>query len=323
MKKILEIVFVCILCVVQPIHADNYIVMDPEDNSVYEGQNIHQQQSIASVSKIMTAMIAIEKGNIEDSWVVHEEITDSYGSMIYLEQGQQVNLIDLLYGLLLESGNDAADAIAFHVGGNNTEQFITWMNELAQKIGMKNTLYRNPSGLDEEDGGNLSTVYDQALLMGYALNNDIFCVITQTKYYTTKEKQHFVNHNKLLWNFNYTIAGKTGYTQRAMHTLASAARKDDITCIVVSFHMENEPAFHQSRYVKFFNQISSYTIVSPQVVTIDRRMVIIQKPFRVHVTKEDFEQGVTTVYFDDQKQHLVVKWESPSKTMIREYPYVK
>lgn len=279
MKRYGIFFLICMLLATGRIQADNYIVMDPEDHRIFEGQNLHIQQSIASVSKIMTALVAIEKGMIEDYWMVGKEIENSYGSMIYLEQGQQVNLIDLLYGLLLESGNDAADAIAYHVGGNHTEPFIVWMNELAESLGMTHTLYRNPSGLDEEDGGNLSTVYDQALLMSYALENDIFRTITQTKYYTTKREEYYVNHNKLLWNFSYTIGGKTGYTSKAMNTLASAAYKDGITCIIVSFHMGDEASFHQRKYVKFFNQISTYTIVSAQVVWIEQKKDHNQRAF--------------------------------------------
>lgn len=304
------------------VYADSYIVMDGEDLTVYRSRNQDAVQSIASVSKVMTAIVAIEKGELTDSWVVKEEIRNSYGSMIYLQQNQVVNLIDLLYGLLLESGNDAADAIAYHVGGNDTSQFIFWMNEKAKELNMTNTKYQNPSGLDDQDGGNLSTVYDQALLMRYCLQNDIFLQITQTKYYMNQLNQQYVNHNKLLWNFPYTIAGKTGYTLLAQHTLVSAARKEDITCIVVSFEMGEEAYFHQRQYIDFYNEIQAYTIIREQMSKVVGKMVVIDRPFVIHGTKEEFQNGHLSMFMDEDNKQLVVKWQSDVRTNCMYYDYL-
>ena len=304
------------------VYADSYIVMDGEDLTVYRSRNQDAVQSIASVSKVMTAIVAIEKGELTDSWIVKEEIRNSYGSMIYLQQNQIVNLIDLLYGLLLESGNDAADAIAYHVGGNDTNQFIIWMNEKAKELNMTNTKYQNPSGLDDQDGGNLSTVYDQALLMRYCLQNDIFLQITQTKYFTNQLNQQYVNHNKLLWNFPYTIAGKTGYTLLAQHTLVSAARKEDITCIVVSFEMGEETYFHQRQYVDFYNDIQAYTLIREQVSKVAGKMVVVDQPFVIHGSKEEFQNGHLSMFMDEDNKQLVVKWQSDVRTNCMYYDYL-
>ena len=317
MKYILSIVLFFLS--VTNVYANSYIVMDGEDGTVYKQQNMERQQSIASVSKVMTAIIAIEKGDLSDSWIVKEEIENSYGSSIYLQQNQQVQLIDLLYGLLLESGNDAADAIAYHVGGNDTSQFIEWMNEKCADLHMKDTLYRNPSGLDDIDGGNLSTVYDQALLMKYCLDNDVFLQITQTKYYTNQHQQQYVNHNKLLWNFSYTISGKTGYTLKAQHTLVTASRKDDITCIVVSFDMGDEANFHLNQYIDFYNHIQSFILVKEQVSKIDGKLIIIDKPFVIHATIEEFETGIFTSYIDNSGIHVV--WKTDIRTNRMYYPF--
>ena len=311
---------VCIFFLsITSIYANSYIVMDGEDETVYKQQNMNYVQSIASVSKVMTAIVAIEKGELSDSWIVKEEISNSYGSSIYLQQNQQVQLIDLLYGLLLESGNDAADAIAYHIGGNNTEQFIIWMNQKANELKMNDTIYRNPSGLDDRDGGNLSTVYDQALLMKYCLNNDIFLQISQTKYYTNQYEQQYVNHNKLLWNFNYTISGKTGYTLLAQHTLVTASRKDNITCIVVSFEMGDEANFHYQQYIDFYNDIQAYTIIHSQVSKVNNKLLIIDTPFVIHATEEEFETGIFKVYFVDNGIEVV--WESNIRTNRMYYPF--
>ena len=319
MKYLLFIVCIFFLTS-SSIYANSYIVMDGEDETIYKQKNINVVQSIASVSKVMTAIIAIEKGDLSDSWIVKEEIENSYGSSIYLQQNQQVQLIDLLYGLLLESGNDAADAIAYHVGGNNTEQFIDWMNQKANELQMKDTIYRNPSGLDDIDGGNLSTVYDQALLMKYCLNNDVFLQITQTKYYTNQYQQQYVNHNKLLWNFNYTISGKTGYTLLAQHTLVTAARKDGITCIVVSFETGDEANFHYQQYIEFYNNIQAYEIIHSQVSKVNNKLIIIDKPFIIHATQEEFETGRIVILEIDNG--IDVTWETDLRTNRMYYPFV-
>ena len=321
MKLLLMMLLLWMFCLT-PIYADSFVVMDGEDYTVYKEQGMHTQQSIASVSKIMTAIVAIEKGYLADQWILGKEIENSYGSMIYLEQGQQVNLIDLLYGLLLESGNDAADAIAYHVGGNQSEQFILWMNELAKELHMQNTVYRNPSGLDEDDGGNVSTPYDQALLMAYALKNDVFQQMTATKYYTTQGNQQYVNHNKLLWNFSYAIGGKNGYTLMAQHTLTTAARKEDITCIVVSFHMGEETMFHKEQYIDFYNHIDAYPIISKQVVKIEDELIVVDEPFVIHGTEDEFQQGELTLTMDEENQQLQVEWKTDMRTVYAYYPYV-
>ena len=319
MKYILTSI-VLFLLMTANVFANSFIVMDSEDGTVYKQKNSNTIQSIASVSKVMTAIIAIEKGDLSDSWIVKDEIKNSYGSSVYLVQNQQVQLIDLLYGLLLESGNDAADAIAYHVGGNNTSQFIIWMNEKASELQMKDTLYRNPSGLDDIDGGNLSTVYDQAILMKYCLENDVFLQISKTKYYTNQYQQQYVNHNKLLWSFNYTISGKTGYTVLAQHTLVSAAKKDDITCIVVSFDMGEEAKFHQQQYVDFYNHINSYTIIHPQVSKIDNKYVKIEEPFVIHATDEEFETGEFKIIVESNG--IQVEWKTNMRTKCMYYSFI-
>ena len=145
-----------LLCVnAVPIQAEAsseaYCVM-AEDGRVLMGENLHQTQSVASISKIMTAVVALEHGLLEEELEAGEEIELAVGSSIYLKQGEKMSLQDLLYGLMLRSGNDAAMVIACELAGD-VETFVGWMNDQADELGMADSLFRNPSGLDEEDGG--------------------------------------------------------------------------------------------------------------------------------------------------------------------------
>lgn len=176
-------------------------------------KNKDDKQSVASISKIMTAVIAIEHGKLDEAFTVDEEINKAYGSSVYLKQGQTVTLRDLLYALMLRSGNDAAVEIAKHVSGSQ-EAFVEAMNQKAAEIGMSNTTFSNPSGLDEEDGGNISTANDMAILMSYAMKNKEFRTITGSKYYTTDWNMRWKNKNRLLFDYPFTIGGKTGFTKK-------------------------------------------------------------------------------------------------------------
>ena len=126
----------------------------------------NEKHLIASTTKIMTAVLAIESGKLDDMVTINESILKSHGSGIYIKEGEKISLRNLVYGLLLRSGNDAALAIEDYLGGH--DKFVNKMNEKAGEIGMKNTVFNNPSGLDDDETGNYSTCYDMALLMKYA-----------------------------------------------------------------------------------------------------------------------------------------------------------
>ena len=150
--------------------------------------------------KIMTCILAIEANKLDDIVVVNESVLSSYGSGIYISVGEEIKLIDLLYGLMLRSGNDAALMIADYVGGD-VDNFVLMMNKKAKEVGMKNTKFVNPSGLDKNGIGNYSTSYDMALLTRYAMQNDIYREIVKTKSYVAKSNLKtyvWKNKNKLL-----------------------------------------------------------------------------------------------------------------------------
>ena len=196
--------------------ATSSILMDMDSGRIIYENNIHEVRSVASISKIMTATLAIESGKLDKTVKVNDVVLEAYGSGIYIKPGEKLTLRDLVYGLMLRSGNDAALMIADYVGGS-VSKFVEKMNQKAAKIGMKNTTFNNPSGLDEEDEiGNFSTAYDMAILTSYAMKNKEYRKIVSTKKYTLKTNKNtyvWYNKNKLLTNYEYTTGGKTGFTK--------------------------------------------------------------------------------------------------------------
>ena len=232
----------------------SYVVMDALSLKVIDSKNASYQQSVASISKLMTAIVAIENGYLNDLYTVGEEINSALGSMIYVHIGDQITLKDLLYGLMLRSGNDAANVIAKNIGGS-IENFVEMMNKKAKEIGMYHTTFKNPSGLDEVDGGNISSSYDMALLMAYCSANPIFNEIVSTKQYQRMDgKGNFKNKNRLLDLYEYCVGGKTGYTKKAKRTLVTKAIKNDRALIIVTINCGNDFEFHQNKYEEVFNQ---------------------------------------------------------------------
>ncbi len=236
--------------------ASSYIVMDQDSKRVLEGSNINKESLIASISKIMTCIVALEQGNFDKTVKIDDSILKAYGSGIYIEVGEELTLDDLLYGLMLRSGNDAALAIAKAVAGD-VKSFVFLMNEQAKKIGMENTSFVNPSGLEENDGtANKSTTYDMALLMRYAMQNNYFRKIVATKDIVVKSSYKtysWHNKNKLLSMYEYCTGGKTGFTKKAHRTLVTTASKDNKNLIVVTFNDGNDFVDHKNLYEKNFN----------------------------------------------------------------------
>ena len=214
------------------------VLMESHTKRVLYEKNAHIQRPVASISKIMTAIIAIENVNLDDYVVVSKEATEQIGSSLYLRLGEEITIRDLLYGLMLRSGNDAAYLIAEYVGGN-IDNFVYLMNEKAKELGLRNSTFENPSGLDE-DSKNISTAYDMALITKYAMDNPLFRKITNTIRYRaqTKDGTIYLWHNKhrLINRYDYIIGGKTGYTKLAKRTLVSVGNKDDLELIVVTLN---------------------------------------------------------------------------------------
>ncbi len=273
MKKIIFVllIFLMLPCKTMAFStsAECAILMDQNSKRVLYEKNIHKVKSVASISKIMTAILAIESGKTNDIVLVDEEVLKAYGSAIYIKPGENILLLDLVYGLMLRSGNDAALTIAKYVSGN-VEKFITLMNEKAKEIGMKNTTFNNPSGLDNETG-NYSTVYDMAILTSYAMQNDIYKRVTSTKKHIVKTNMNvyeWFNKNKLLNLYKYTTGGKTGFTEKAKRTLVTTATKNNLNLVVVTLNDGNDFYDHQKLYENAFNEYKNYEILKGSRIDI-------------------------------------------------------
>ncbi len=249
--------------------ATSAILMDMDSNRILYSKDIHNIRSVASISKIMTSIVAIENADINSKVIVGDEILSSYGSGIYITVGEELTLKDLLYGLMLRSGNDASLAIAKYVAGS-VDKFVNLMNEKAKSLGMNDTTFNNPNGLDEEKG-NFSSAYDMAILTSYAMKNDIYKKIVSTKKYTLKTNKNvysWTNKNKLLNTYKYTTGGKTGYTKIARRTLVSTASKDNINLVVVTLNDPNDFTDHINLFNYGFDNYNNYSILKKGNINI-------------------------------------------------------
>ena len=233
------------------------VLMDAESGRVLFEQNAHEKRAIASVTKLMTALVAVESGRrMEETVTIRPEWTGIEGSSIYLRAGETVTLETLLYGLLLNSGNDAAVAVASHCAGS-VDAFVEQMNHRARSLGMEQTNFTNPSGLS--DDGHYSTAYDMALLAKACSKNDIVAKIMATKCAVFGTRS-FTNHNKLLWRYKGCIGMKTGFTEAAGRTLVSGARRNGRTLIAVTLNAPNDWNDHASLFDYGFEAFSHQTL---------------------------------------------------------------
>ncbi|WP_026676911.1 D-alanyl-D-alanine carboxypeptidase family protein [Fictibacillus gelatini] len=245
------------------------VLMEQESGRVLFGKEEHRPMRIASITKIMTAIIAIESGKMSDKVKISEKATRTEGSSLYLTPGERVPLRDLVYGLMLRSGNDAAVAIAEHVGGS-VEGFELLMNQKAREIGMEDTNFRNPHGLDDHED-HYSSAYDMALLTRYAMNNKEFRKISSTKVYRSHQEGEkwdriWKNKNKMLKLYRYSTGGKTGFTKRAKRTLVSTAKKDGMGLIAVTLDDPNDWEDHENLFNWGFQTYDLTTIVKKGVI---------------------------------------------------------
>ena len=253
--------------------SSSYIVMEQSSNKILQGYNYNESRSVASISKIMTAIVVIENIDIKATVKVPKEINNVSGSSVYLKENEEVSVEKLLYALLLRSGNDAAITLALSVCKDESG-FVELMNEKAQKLNLKNTYFSNPHGLDENDGGNISSAYDMAVLYAYCLENETFSNITKSKSYDT-----YINKNKLLKNYQYCTGGKTGYTKKAKRTLVTSASKNDINLVIVTLNCGDDFSTHQKIYESYFNNYQSIKVLSKGYNEFDNKDVFVDKDY--------------------------------------------
>jgi len=234
--------------------AKSYFIMEAETGGVVSQYNSDERLGMASTTKIMTALVAIEQGDLSAIVTIKREWAGVEGSSIYLKTGQTISLENLLYGLMLESGNDAATAIAGFIGGSN-EAFAVLMNKKAEELGLKDTHYVNPHGLDASD--HYTTARDLAVLMRAAMQNPKFAEIAGTKYWNYGG-QSWKNHNELLFNNIGCLAGKTGYTKSTGRSLVSVAERNGMRFIITTLGDPNDWNDHTAAYNWVFSIYKRY-----------------------------------------------------------------
>lgn len=313
MKKIILIVLLLFPVVVKgiDINATSAILMDTDNHRIIYSKNIHSTRSVASISKIMTAVLAVESGKLDDKVVINDSIKKAYGSAIYIQVGEKMTLRDLVYGLMLRSGNDAALAIADYVG-NGVDNFVSMMNHKAKEIGMKNSTFNNPSGLDEE-AGNFSTAYDMAILTSYAMQIDDYREVVKTKQYklqTNKNTYVWNNKNKLLKLYEYTTGGKTGYTKIAKRTLVTTASKDGVNLVAVTLNDGNDFNDHMEMFEYAFSNYKNYNILKKGTINIYDENYY--KNYILYI-KNSFNYILT----DNEKDSISIKYKIKKKTKVK------
>lgn len=268
-KTIFVLIFV--FCVVNffpktyalSVSAEYACVIDAQTGRVIYEKNAHTNHSMASTTKIMTALVALENGNLNDLVTVGKNAAGTEGTSLYLKVGDKLPLSELLYGLMLRSGNDAAIAIAEHISGS-VEKFAELMTSRAKTIGAQNTSFKNPNGLDEE--GHFTTAYDLAIITREALKNENFAEIVKTKSKSIQNgAQTVVNHNKLLNSYEGCIGVKTGYTKKTGRCLVSAAERDDVKIIAVTLNAPNDWQDHKNMLDYAFSKTVCFPLIAEQM----------------------------------------------------------
>ncbi len=305
-----------------------YAVLDGETGRVLIGSNSDARLPIASLTKIWTALVAIENSDLQDKVVISPKAAMSEGSSIYLQAGETVTVETLLYGLMLRSGNDAATALAEHVGGS-VEGFVKLMNERAVIAGLTNTVFMNPSGLHHEE--HLSSARDTAEMLRIALQNKTFEKIASTVLYRADTVNGMLWENKhrllregsgMAADIDYeteqpvsslksatgtAFAGKTGFTKVAGRTLATAFQKDGQTCIVVTLNESDDWNVHRGLSNKVWQDYSLETVVKKGKYNVNKKLAIrLEQPIRLQLNKEEKEQVRQVLHVSRKRKEAVL-----------------
>jgi len=232
------------------VSANSAILINADTMDVLYSKQEHEKRGIASTTKILTSLIALEYGEPEKQIIAKKEAVTVEGTSIGLKAGDRITLKSLVYGMLLESGNDAANVTAFAISGSITE-FSVLMNKYAKSIGMTNSNFTNPSGLTDEN--HYSTAYDMALLTSFAIKNPIFKKICSTEsavidFGTPEISRKLSNHNRLLEEYDGVFGVKTGYTKASGRCLVTACEKNGVTLICVTLNAYDDWNDHKKLY---------------------------------------------------------------------------
>ena len=242
----------------QALSAQRAAVLEPVSERLLLDRNARERAAMASTTKIMTALLICEQCNVLDRMRVPKEAVGIEGSSMYLREGEILTLQELLYGLMLSSGNDAAVALAIYCGGT-VEGFVERMNDKARALGLKDTHFANPNGLDAP--GHYSTARDLAALGAYAMENPIFAKTVSTKTITVGER-YLRNHNKLLWLLDGADGIKTGFTRTAGRILVSSAQREGRRLVAATMDAPDDWRDHQAALEQGFRNYRVRPLIS-------------------------------------------------------------
>lgn len=301
MKKIFLIV---LLFVSLNVNA-SVVVMDADSGRILYSKDPNNRMLIASTTKVMTAIVALENAELTDEYTVSDEIDKVNGSMIYSKKGEKFTLNDLLHGLLLRSGNDAAMTIASNV--MKYDDFIREMNQKAFILGMYDTTFENPHGLND-DTKNYSTANDLAILMKYAIKNKEFIKISQMRKYKVKD---YIWHNKneLLSKYKYAISGKIGFTKSSGPVFVSSAKKHGKTLVIASINESDKFELHKRLYEENFKKYKRYKILDSNKISFkiknqNNNHLYIKNNYYMLLQKNELK-NVNIVLSQDQKNNYL------------------
>lgn len=293
------------------------VVIDRASHMVLFEKNAYSKVKMASTTKIMTATVVLENCKLDEIATVSAKAAGTGGSRIGLKTGDKISVNDLLYGLLLFSGNDTAVVLAEHVGGS-IDGFADMMNKKAAELGLTNTCFKTPHGLDKE--GHFTTAYELAILSDYALKNETFAKIVGTKsatIYINRNPKNIKNTNELLGNLEGVYGIKTGFTNGANRCLVTACKRDNLDVISVVLGADTKK-FRTSDSIK----IIEYSFANYEPINISE---IIKEKFEAwkrvnmgsfNVYKPSVESGEISITLDDIKDDYIIPIEKSKKDQI-------
>ena len=311
MKKIISLLISLILVLLQfnivaiatefSVSAKSAILINADTLEVLYSKAEHEKRGIASTTKILTSLIALEYGEPQKQVVATKEAVTVEGTSIGLKAGDKITLMALVYGMLLESGNDAANVTAFAISGNITN-FAKVMNGFSKSIGMTNSNFTNPSGLTDKN--HYSTAFDMALLTSVAIKNPIFRKITSTEsavidFGVPEISRKLTNHNRLLKEYDGVFGIKTGYTKASGRCLVTACEKNGVTLIAVTLNAYDDWNDHKKLYDYGFSlynksvNIKELKDIEIPVVCSDKKTVSVDLAYEVEFnTNKDLESEI-------------------------------
>ncbi len=301
MKKNFSVIFALILLTIPfktsalGTSAKAAILINADTGEVIFEQNADERLPMASTTKIMTALLLCENGDFRTEITVTAEMLRVEGSSMGLLAGDKVTLHDLLYGMMLASGNDAANVTAYVLGGT-VDGFVKKMNDKAEELGLRNTHFKTPSGLDSQE--HYSTARDMAVLAAYALKNEAFaaaaaCEKATLNYGNPPYRRSLTNHNKLLKTFDGAVGVKTGFTKKSGRCLVSAAKRDGKRVIAVTLNDSNDWNDHTALLEYGLSAIKTATIDCekskyeiPVINGVENSVTVSVEPYKVSFVKE-------------------------------------